>query len=38
VIHELALERRVLHGHFSRDREPALTVAQIRSRFDAASG
>ncbi|MFL5927142.1 MAG: acetamidase/formamidase family protein [Gaiellaceae bacterium] len=26
MIHELALERRVLHGHFSRDREPALTV------------
>jgi acetamidase/formamidase len=27
VIHELALERRVLHGHFSRDREPVLTVS-----------
>jgi len=27
VIHELALERRVLHGHFSRDREPVLSIA-----------
>jgi acetamidase/formamidase len=27
VIHELTLERRVLHGHFSRDREPVLTVS-----------
>jgi len=27
VIHDLALERRVLHGHFSRDREPVLTIA-----------
>ena len=27
MIHELPLERRVLHGHFSRDREPVLTVA-----------
>jgi len=26
VIHELPLERRTLHGHFSRDLEPALTV------------
>ena len=27
MIHELALERRVLHGHFSRDREPVLSIA-----------
>ena len=27
MIHELTLERRVLHGHFSRDREPVLTVS-----------
>jgi acetamidase/formamidase len=26
VIHELPLERRTLHGHFSRDLEPALTI------------
>jgi acetamidase/formamidase len=26
VIHELPLERRTLHGHFSRDLEPVLTV------------
>jgi acetamidase/formamidase len=26
VIHELPLERRTLHGHFSRDREPVLAV------------
>jgi acetamidase/formamidase len=26
VLHELALERRNLHGHFSRDLEPVLTV------------
>jgi len=26
VIHELALERRNLHGHFSRDLAPALTI------------
>ena len=26
MIHELSLERRNLHGHFSRDLEPALTV------------
>ena len=26
MIHELPLERRTLHGHFSRDREPVLTV------------
>jgi acetamidase/formamidase len=26
VIHELPLERRNLHGHFSRDLEPALTI------------
>jgi acetamidase/formamidase len=26
VIHELALERRSLHGHFSRDLAPALTI------------
>jgi acetamidase/formamidase len=26
VIHELPLERRTLHGHFSRDLPPALTV------------
>jgi len=28
VIHELPLERRTLHGHFSRDLEPVLTVAR----------
>jgi acetamidase/formamidase len=27
VIHELPLERRTLHGHFSRDLEPVLTLA-----------
>jgi acetamidase/formamidase len=27
VIHELPLERRTLHGHFSRDLEPVLAVA-----------
>jgi acetamidase/formamidase len=26
VIHELPLERRTLHGHFSRDLEPVLTI------------
>jgi acetamidase/formamidase len=26
VIHELPLERRTLHGHFSRDLEPVVTV------------
>jgi acetamidase/formamidase len=26
VIHELPLDRRTLHGHFSRDREPVLTI------------
>ena len=26
MIHELALDRRTLHGHFSRDREPVLTI------------
>jgi acetamidase/formamidase len=26
VIHQLPLERRTLHGHFSRDLEPALTI------------
>jgi acetamidase/formamidase len=26
VIHELALERRTLHGHFSRDLAPAVTI------------
>ena len=26
MIHELPLERRTLHGHFSRDLEPALTI------------
>ena len=26
VIHEIPLERRTLHGHFSCDLEPALTV------------
>jgi acetamidase/formamidase len=26
VNHELALDRRTLHGHFSRDREPVLTI------------
>jgi acetamidase/formamidase len=26
VIHELSLDRRTLHGHFSRDREPVLTI------------
>jgi acetamidase/formamidase len=27
VIHEIPLERRTLHGHFSRDIEPALTIS-----------
>jgi acetamidase/formamidase len=27
TVHELPLERRTLHGHFSRDLEPVLTVA-----------
>ena len=27
MIHELGLERRNLHGHFSRDLEPALEIA-----------
>jgi len=26
VIHQLPLERRTLHGHFSRDLEPVLTI------------
>ena len=26
MIHELPLERRTLHGHFSRDLEPVLSV------------
>ena len=26
MIHELPLERRTLHGHFSRDLEPVLTI------------
>ena len=26
MIHELPLERRTLHGHFSRDLDPVLTI------------
>ena len=26
MIHEIPLERRTLHGHFSRDLEPILTI------------
>ena len=26
ALHEIPLERRTLHGHFSRDLEPVLTV------------
>ena len=26
MIHELPMERRTLHGHFSRDLEPVLTI------------
>ena len=26
MIHDLPLERRTLHGHFSRDLPPALTI------------
>ena len=26
MIHELPLERRTLHGHFSRDLEPVLSI------------